>query len=209
MASKTARNIIVVRGILQELGVVNEDFTFPLLIDNMGSIVLSSGEKVTKNSKHVDIRYHHIRDLVEKGTIQVSHISTREMAADGLTKTLTTAKFREFRDLIGISRIMKGICYTSGPQNDEFDDAFNEESNGEPDGELDGETDGDFDEEDTETAWNFDWFHMEKWGLFRRTPTEFQCWMQRRWMEFEQELNEKVEKFVQKSMEKRLILHPK
>ena len=68
-ASETARSIIVVRGILQELGVIDEEFTFPLLIDNMGSIALSNGEKIIKNLKHVDIRYHHIRDLVEKRTI--------------------------------------------------------------------------------------------------------------------------------------------
>ena len=66
------------------------------------------------------------------------------MAADGLIKTLTTAKFREFKDLIGISRIAEGICYTNEPQNDEtaqsnddFDRDFDEEFDGESDGETD------------------------------------------------------------------------
>ena len=34
-----------------------------ILIDNTGSIAVSSGEKITRNACHIDIRYHHIRDL--------------------------------------------------------------------------------------------------------------------------------------------------
>jgi Reverse transcriptase (RNA-dependent DNA polymerase) len=103
-ASETAKNVITTRGILEELGVTEPGFAFPLLIDNTGSIAVSGGEKITRNARHIDIRYHHIRDLIGKGLIEVLHTSSAKMAADGFTKALPEAKFKEFRDLIGVSR---------------------------------------------------------------------------------------------------------
>ena len=92
-----AKNMIITRGILHELGIISEDFAFRLLINNIGAIVISEGEKV--------IHYHHIRNLIEKKTIEVSHIPTSGMATDGLTKALMFNKFKEFVELVGISKI--------------------------------------------------------------------------------------------------------
>ena len=74
-----------------------------MLIDNTGSIAVSSGKKVTRNARHIDIRYHHIRDLIQKGLIKVTHVSSNQIAADGFTKALPEPKFKEFRDMISIS----------------------------------------------------------------------------------------------------------
>ena len=100
--SETSRKIISIRSILQELEMIDPDFTFPLLIDNNGAIAVSKDEKITRNTRHIEIRYHHIRDLIEKGVIDVAHIPSAQMAADGFTKPLDATKFGEFRDLIGI-----------------------------------------------------------------------------------------------------------
>ena len=102
-ASETAKNVIATRGILEEMAITDPGFAFPLLIDNTGSIAVSSGEKVTRNARHIDIRYHHIRDLIQKGLIKVTHVSSNQMAADGFTKALPEPKFKEFRDMIGVS----------------------------------------------------------------------------------------------------------
>src|SRR5436190_18567469 len=107
-ASETVKNVIITRGILHELGIISEDFVFLLLIDNTGAIAVSGGEKVTRNARHIDICYHHIWDLIEKKTIEVSHIPTGEMAADGLTKALLSNKFKEFIELVGVSKIETG-----------------------------------------------------------------------------------------------------
>ena len=102
-ASETAKNVIATRSILEEIAITDPDFAFPLLIDNTGSITVSGGEKVTRNTRHINIRYHHIRDLIAKGLIEVRHISSNQMAADSFTKALPESKFKEFRDLIGVS----------------------------------------------------------------------------------------------------------
>ena len=105
VVSETVKNIVITRGILHKLNIILEDFAFSLLIDNTGAIVISGGEKVTRNARHIDIHYHHIRDLIEKKTIEISHILTGEMAADGLTKMLLLNKFKEFIELIRVSKI--------------------------------------------------------------------------------------------------------
>ena len=102
-ASETAKSILIIRGILMELDVIDEEFVFPLMIDNTGGIAISGGEKVTRNARHIDIRYHHIRDLVAKRIIEVLYIPSAQMAADGLTKALAAVPFQEFRQHLGLT----------------------------------------------------------------------------------------------------------
>src|SRR5438034_1477110 len=83
-ASETVKNVVIIHGILHKLDIISEDFIFLLLIDNTGMIAISEGEKVIRNARHIDICYHHIRDLIDKKMIEVSHIPTGEMAADDL-----------------------------------------------------------------------------------------------------------------------------
>ena len=111
----------MIHGILVELDIIPADFAFPLLINNTGSIAVSEGEKITRNARHVDICYHHIRDLIQNGTIEVLHISSRDMAADGLTKALGAIKFKEFRSLIELSKESLDIG-NDGSSDDDFDD---------------------------------------------------------------------------------------
>eukprot|EP00253_Pinus_taeda_P009030 PITA_09030 len=53
-------------------------------------------------SKHIDIRYHYIQDMVQWGVIWLQHISTDEQVADILTKPLGKVKFLTFRERLGV-----------------------------------------------------------------------------------------------------------
>jgi hypothetical protein len=55
-------------------------------------------------SKHIEIRYHYIRDMVQRGALKLQYISTDELVADVLTKPLSRVKFEYFRDKLGIVR---------------------------------------------------------------------------------------------------------
>ncbi|CAG7717395.1 unnamed protein product, partial [Allacma fusca] len=48
-------------------------------------------------TKHIDVRYHYIRELVEDDQITVDYIPTTEQLADGLTKPLMKGKLEENR----------------------------------------------------------------------------------------------------------------
>lgn len=95
-ASETAKNVLTTHSILQELSVIEKNFIFPLLINNTGTITVSEGKKITRNTHHIDIHYHHIWDLVEKSIIEILHIETNEMATDSFMKMLEKIKFNEF-----------------------------------------------------------------------------------------------------------------
>jgi hypothetical protein len=53
-------------------------------------------------SKHIEIRYFYIRDMVQKGAIKLEYVSTEDQIADILTKPLSRVKFEYFRDKLGV-----------------------------------------------------------------------------------------------------------
>jgi Reverse transcriptase (RNA-dependent DNA polymerase) len=63
--------------------------------DNEAPESIVKREPEYQRSKHIDIRYHFVRDHYEKQTFEVMHISTNEQIADILTKPLTRAKHHQ------------------------------------------------------------------------------------------------------------------
>jgi hypothetical protein len=55
-------------------------------------------------SKHIEIRYHYICDMLQRGALKLQYISTYEQVVDVLTKPLSRVKFEHFRDKLGIVR---------------------------------------------------------------------------------------------------------
>jgi len=55
--------------------------------------------------KHIDVRYHFIREAVEDGKVSVVYIPTDDNPADIFTKPLAKAKFRRFVELLGLHLI--------------------------------------------------------------------------------------------------------
>ncbi len=49
-------------------------------------------------SKHIEIRYFYIRDLVQKGAVKLKYVGTDEQVANVLTKPLSRGKFEDFKD---------------------------------------------------------------------------------------------------------------
>lgn len=56
-------------------------------------------------SKHIDVRFHFIRECIERGEVVVKHVSTQEQQADILTKALGQVKFEEMRTVIGVENL--------------------------------------------------------------------------------------------------------
>jgi hypothetical protein len=53
-------------------------------------------------TKHIDIRYHFLRDHQQKGDIQIAYVSTKEQLADIFTKPLDEKTFRKHRNELNI-----------------------------------------------------------------------------------------------------------
>lgn len=78
-----------------------------IYIDNKSAIDLAKNPFFHGRSKHIDIRYHFIRECVERGEIIVKHVRTDEQRADVLTKAMSTIKFERMRALLGIKDLKK------------------------------------------------------------------------------------------------------
>lgn len=75
------------RGLLQELG-FNESNPTTILCDNQGAQFLVKNPTVQKKSKHIDIRYHYVREKYDQKAVDIKYVTSGENAADIFTKVL-------------------------------------------------------------------------------------------------------------------------
>ena len=54
-----------------------------------------------EKSKHIKIKYHYIRDMVQRGAVKLQYVATEEQIADVLMKPLARVKFKYFREKLG------------------------------------------------------------------------------------------------------------
>jgi len=98
--SDTCRQLQWMHLLLYELGMPID--TIPLCGDNQGAIFIASNPVQERRTKHIDIRYHYIRQVLEKGEVALYFIEGSENPADMLTKNLGHVKFLKFRGQLGI-----------------------------------------------------------------------------------------------------------
>jgi len=77
-AAYASQEAVWLRQLLDDLGAAA---TQPTLMyeDNQGCIKLAASEKTNARTKHIDIRHHHLRDLVDRGVINFMYCETDKM----------------------------------------------------------------------------------------------------------------------------------
>ncbi|XP_047342813.1 uncharacterized protein LOC124946291 [Impatiens glandulifera] len=81
------------------------------LVDNKSTIELMKNAVFHGCNKHIDTRFHFIRECVENRQIVVGFVSTREQCVDIFTKALAKVKFAEMRELLGMKNIEPNQTY--------------------------------------------------------------------------------------------------
>lgn len=66
--------------------------------DNKSGILLVANPILHDNSKHIEIKCHYIRYMVQIRAVRLHHISTDKHIADILIKDLSNGKFLVFRE---------------------------------------------------------------------------------------------------------------
>jgi hypothetical protein len=113
-ASWCVCHAIWLRNLLCELGLPQSDAT-KIRVDNKSAIELAKNPVHHERSKHIDVRFHFIREHVKKGDVQMDHVATRDQAADIFTKALPTELFNHGKTLLGMMEgkefeFKGGIC---------------------------------------------------------------------------------------------------
>ncbi|XP_039851422.1 secreted RxLR effector protein 161-like [Panicum virgatum] len=73
-----------------------------LMVDNQSAIALAKNHVHHDRSKHIDTKYHFIRDCVDGGQIRLKHVETARQLRDILTKPLGRIRLTELRTKIGV-----------------------------------------------------------------------------------------------------------
>ena len=103
-AAHATKEIHWLRAFLGEIG-RNISEPIPFRCDNQSTIAICRDNKFHARTKHIDIRYHFVREAVEAGTVVVHYISTDENIADIFTKPLSRFKFEYFVKLLGLQLV--------------------------------------------------------------------------------------------------------
>ena len=98
--SDCSRQAVWIQSLLKELGISIP--TIPICGDNQGSIFIGSNPVQERRSKHIDIHYHYVRQLVEEKIIELFFVEGAENPADLFTKNLASPKFVKFREQLGL-----------------------------------------------------------------------------------------------------------
>lgn len=90
--TEASKEAIYLQNLLKE---INFDCKrIKLFCDNFGAGMLAKHSIMHSRSKHIDIKHHFIREVVEAGKVEIEYLPTELMTADVMTKSLTAIKHR-------------------------------------------------------------------------------------------------------------------
>ena len=73
--------------------------------DSQSAIFLAKNHAYHSRTKHIDVQYHFVRDMVESMKVLLEKVDTLENVADSLTKSVSTEKLSWCRAAMGISTL--------------------------------------------------------------------------------------------------------
>ena len=100
VATYTVKDLVWVQRFIKELKIQVMGKAH-LYCDNQSAIRLIKNPEFYERSKHIDIRYHFIREHYQDGLFEISYVRSEDQKADMFTKTLTGARFKVLRESIG------------------------------------------------------------------------------------------------------------
>ena len=99
--TEACKELIWLKKFLQELGFVQDKYL--LFCDSQGAIHLGKNSTFHSRSKHIDVRYHWIRDALDAGLLELAKVHTDDNGADMMTKALPRSKFETCCEIVGLA----------------------------------------------------------------------------------------------------------
>lgn len=102
--TEAGQELVWLRNMMGKFGLDDENPTV-LHSDNLGAIHLTSKSVFHGRTKHVEIHYHWIREIVKAGKLEIQHCPSELMIADLLTKPLGKPQFMKLRKMLGLKHL--------------------------------------------------------------------------------------------------------
>jgi len=99
---EACKELIWLKGLYAEL--CGDKYCISLHCDRQSAIYLTKDQMFHERIKHINIKYHFMRNVIEDGKLKVCKISTHDNPADMMTKTVPVAKFELCSSLVGLIR---------------------------------------------------------------------------------------------------------
>jgi hypothetical protein len=103
-ACSATPSAVYIRQLLMDLGLKQDEPTVNME-DNQACIAMSNNQIIQKRTKHIDVRYHFVREKVESKEVELVYFFTQHQLADILTKPLLSIRLAMLRDRV--------MCYDS------------------------------------------------------------------------------------------------
>ena len=101
-ATLAAKEIIWLKKLFCECNVDTGICT--LFVDNLSAVKLIKNPEFHQRSKHIDVKYHFIRDLYAVGEIDIQYVKSDDQIADIFTKALAKPRFLYLKEKLGLIR---------------------------------------------------------------------------------------------------------
>lgn len=99
---ESTQECIWLHALLKGIGYDMTNEPTPILCNNNAAINLSEDPTLHACVKHVNIKYHFLRERVQAGEICIRYVNTKYNVADLFTKALATPLFTRLRSLLGL-----------------------------------------------------------------------------------------------------------
>ena len=97
---ETIKEVLWLKGLFGELG-LHQSVTI-IYCDSQSAIHLIKNQMYHERTKHIDVKFHFIRDTIVEGKVLIQKINTKKNSVDMFTKSLPVYKFKQCLNLIGI-----------------------------------------------------------------------------------------------------------
>ena len=100
--SEATQEAVWLKAFMNEIGEATGNDPLTVYEDNQGAIALAKNPEFHKRTKHIDIRYHFVREKVKDDQVALEYCPTQDMLADIMTKPIPTTQFCTLRTKLGI-----------------------------------------------------------------------------------------------------------
>ena len=92
--SEAAEEIKFIYQLLQSIGIEIE-LPIRVRVDNIGAIFMSKNTSTSGCTKHVNVRYRYINEMVLDGFLKIQFVKTKENVADIFTKNVSSETYKK------------------------------------------------------------------------------------------------------------------